>query len=217
MKVVLFLYFVSIFFSCKSQHEMTNNNKNKNKMRTPVVTKDFEKFDFQKFDSIQGFSIYTLEDGTHLELLKEADEYLSRETPKDSYFTLVKIFYLNGNVKEKGLSINSGDFRKGTFYYFDESGTLIREEDNDLLYKYSFEDLLKYLEKEKIPLTMGFIGSGIHTSIYKKNDTDGVKWLIRWLKETSSLPAIIEEIIIDGKNGNVISKREIEYRHYPSF
>lgn len=185
-------------------------------IKIPLITKDFEKFDFTKFDSAQGYSTYLLDDGTNVEYYKEADEYVYIEMPKDSYFALRKVYYSDGNIKVKGLAINSGGVKKGIYYFFNESGTLIKEEDYDRPYTFTFEDLLAYMEREKIPVTKGYIASGIHTKIFQENDTNGYRWKIRWLQNTSEIPLMMEEILIDGKTGKLISRRSYEYSHYPS-
>jgi hypothetical protein len=213
MKKAWIIILVTLCFSCCSQTQKGKINTKFSAMKTLVVTKDFEKFKFDKYDSVQGSSIYFTDDGTCFEYFREGDEYVSRETPGDAYFRLVKIFYLNGNIKEKGLFINSGDFKKGFWYYFNETGNLIEEEDNDRFFPYTFDDLVKYLTSEHIPLTMGFIENGFHTSIRSLVNDQGTFYLVKWLKDTSGMPNKIEEILIDGRSGKVVSKNLIAYRN----
>ena len=65
-------------------------------------------------------------------------------------------FYKNNNIKMKGLffnSLGSRGFQKGTWYEFDEQGKLIKEIDYDKFYKFTFEDILKFCEREKIKIS----------------------------------------------------------------
>jgi hypothetical protein len=212
-KILLLFFFTSI--SCNAKLEKTQI-KNIYMQDIVNVTKDFEKFDFRILNMDLGnYQTEILEDSTYIEYVIMKDKSQITMTPKNSYFKLVKYFYPNGNIKEKGLVINSSNFKKGYWYYFSESGILIKEEDNDLGFTFTFENLLVYLNNEKIPLTKGFIEGGLHTTIEKVTDSNGPKWIIEWY-DWSSIPVMLEEIIIDGKNGALIKRRRYVYKSYPS-
>ena len=119
-------------------------------MNIPVVTKEFEKFEFKNYDSSKGVNRVILPDGTYQEYDSQSpDGYVVTIQPNNSCFMIIKKFYKDGNIMEKGLMINSGDSKKGNWYYFDKQGRLLREEDNDLPFKFTFEDLFNFLKNGK--------------------------------------------------------------------
>src|SRR4051812_29397293 len=99
MKILKLIFIFLFYFSSHAQ--IVNEKKNNVPMNSITVTDGFEKFDFAKFDSIKGHNSMMMKNGDYIEYLKEGDELMIRNTPADSYFTLIKIFYLNGNIKEK--------------------------------------------------------------------------------------------------------------------
>ena len=100
-------------------------------------------------------------------------------------------------------------FQKGIWYEFDEQGNLIKEMDYDKPFKFTFEDIVKFCERENIPLTKGPImqSTGFHTTIRRSVENNKAIWQIEWLKK----PDIIEKILIDGVTGEVISKKDMKY------
>ncbi|AUX18932.1 hypothetical protein AQ623_12105 [Flavobacterium columnare] len=74
----------------------------------PIVTKNFEKFDKKYYDELKikyndvSFTIY-LKDNSYLELTDSS----YRLTVPNSYFTLTKGYYKNGNIKIKGSALNN--------------------------------------------------------------------------------------------------------------
>ncbi len=181
-------------------------------MNIPVVTNEFEKFEFKNYDSSKGVNRVILPDGTYQEYDSQSpDGYIVTIQPNNSCFMIIKKFYKDGNIMEKGLMINSGDSKKGNWYYFDKQGRLLREEDNDLPFKFTFEDLFNFLKKEKIPLAVGRIQGGFHTQINNNPDPKETWWEVRWLKDKSRMPNVIEEIRINGISGKVISRKQSGY------
>ena len=64
---------------------------------------------------------------------------------------------------------------------------------------------------EKIPLAVGRIQGGFHTQINNNPDPKETWWEIRWLKDRSKMPNVIEEIRINGISGKVISRKQSGY------
>jgi hypothetical protein len=194
-------------FSCNSSIPLTQTQTDQ-EMLIPTITNEFEKFDTYKFDSSLKVNIETKQDGTYIERERQSYGYITRIYNPQSYFIIIKQFYDNGFIKEKGVVFNSGYFTIGPWYSFNKQGILEKTVNNDNGYTYSFQDLFKYLNSQKIGLSIGRIElySGIHTTIEKESIIPGSPvWKIRWQKE----PQLIEEIIMDGKNGNVISKHNV--------
>ncbi len=186
------------------------------KVMIPVVDKKFEKFDSVKYENRVNKNSSTLEeflsDGTYVEL--DTGNYGKGyvETPLNSYFTLSKGYYKNSNIKMKGLVFNWFAFQKGIWYEFNEDGQLIKETDYDKYYKSTFEDILKFCEREHIEVKKGPIlqSTGFHTAIRRGYSLlmDNVSWWeIDWLKRSD----LIETIKLNGNTGVVVEKRERSY------
>ncbi len=91
-----------------------------------------------------------LPDGTYEEYYSMDGRYFTRIQPKGSDFTIVKNFYKNGNIEAKFLVFNQGKFPAGISYFFNEKGDLIQEQNNESLFTFTINDLLSYLQENKI-------------------------------------------------------------------
>ncbi|WP_228414861.1 hypothetical protein [Chryseobacterium sp. G0201] len=137
------------------------------------------------------------------------NNYFSDVYENNNPFKIEKIFFINGNIKEKALAFNNGA-SVGTWYHFDETGRLIKEENTDEGYDFKPEDVVKYCESHKIKLPKGYQDSGYKTSVYKK-EIDGKKvWQISYVIAVGK-EEFIEEIILDGKTGKLIKKKQVSY------
>ncbi len=182
---------------------------------TPYVDNKYEKFNQIEFNSSKKENSLTfrefLADGSYIELDQGSYGKGYNKTPKNSNYTIVKIYFQNGNIKSKGLTLNLPwtTFRKGIWYEFDESGKLIKETDYDKPFKFTFEDILAFCEKEKIQVDKGPIlqSTGYHTTIQRGLENNHPWWTIEWLKQ----PDILETIKLDGISGKVISRKDRNY------
>ncbi len=211
-KSLFLLLSVLALTSCQAQK--TINKKYKTKIMMPIVTKDFETFDSLNYEKLKVKSSDInefLNDGTFVETLKAKGGDWYNETPPHSYFSLTKIYYDNGNIKKKGLEFNWVGFQKGVWYEFNEQGKLIKEIDYDRPFKFTWEDVLRFCEKEKIPVQIGPVlqSTGFHTTIKRSVSPvlDVAIWEIQWLKEGD----LTEQITLDGENGRVVKRVEIKY------
>ncbi|MEO6830845.1 MAG: hypothetical protein ABI378_01350 [Chitinophagaceae bacterium] len=175
-------------------------------MNIPTVTPEFERLSPGKVDSLSRKLTVSTEGKTYIEEQKQSTGFIARISNADSYFKVIKNYAPGGQLRDKGVIFNSGSFPIGKWYYFNESGQLTKTEDNDTGYRFDFEDLYKFLEKHNISLTLGAIPplSGFHTTIEKKEQAGQPVWVVTWKKE----PQLLEEIILDGKNGRVISTKD---------
>jgi antitoxin component YwqK of YwqJK toxin-antitoxin module len=198
--------------SCHAQKkDQIITTQNKTNME-PIVTKDFEKFDSNRYEKLKAKDKFNttefLPDGTYIEMDEGNYGKSYSEIKPNSYFKLSKGFYSNGNIKLKGVSFNWFAFQKGIWYEFDEQGKLIKEIDYDKNYKFTFEDILKFCEKEKIEVKKGPIlqSTGFHTTIRREysETTKKATWTIEHLKTFD----IKETIALDGTTGAVLSRRE---------
>lgn len=178
------------------------------------LTKEFEKFDEARFGHLIKDGVYrgSLDYDYYVEILRsEKDTYYYLYHEND-YFALIRAFYTNGNIKHKGLCFNWFSFKKGVWRFFNEQGEVVNEVDYDAPFEFTFEDLLGFCKKEGITVEKGYIpqSSGYHTSIYREVSDRECWWQIEHLKIVDK-SAIAEQICLDGKTGNVISRKEYEY------
>ncbi|MDC8101364.1 hypothetical protein [Chryseobacterium rhizosphaerae] len=207
MKKIMFFLSLVMIFSGKSQ---------KRNMIIPAIDNKFEKFDIDKFikstkkdtDVLREF----LPNGNYIEMsIAKSGKYYS-ESYKDSYFMISKSYYTNGKIKYKGIIFNvpwGASFQKGIWYDFDENGKLLKEVDYDKPYQFTFEDILRFCEKEGIPVTKGPVlqSTGFHTIITRRIENEKPIWEIEWLKK----PSLVENIILDGISGKEISRKESKF------
>ncbi|SHM25245.1 MORN repeat variant [Chryseobacterium contaminans] len=191
-------------FSCKSQNI---------KDILPTIDSKFEVFDtilYKKlYNKNPSYPSETLDNGSYLEMNVANYGKSYSMTLQNSYYTLTKVYFPNGNIKTKGISNNTESLQIGIWYEFDENGKLIKEIDYDKPYKFTFEDILKFCEKEGIPLTKGPVlqSTGFHTTITRRIEKEKPIWEIEWKKKFN----IVESIILDGTSGKIISRRESEF------
>lgn len=125
---------------------------------------------------------------------------------KNDFFCYTYLFYQNGNIKEKGVTLNNGS-SVGIWYYFDESGQLIKEENTDGDYDFTPENIINYCEKHKINLPKGYQDSGYQTKVLKQ-EIDGKKvWFISYQISGDK----IKEIYLDGKTGEELSRKIVPF------
>jgi len=132
---------------------------------------------------------------------------------ENKYHKIVKHYYPNGNIKEKGFMVNSSDTKTETWYEFDENGKLTKTINYDKLTDLSLNDVLRFCELEKITIKSGYQEpfSGFYNSIYRYYDENSSSyiWAVRWLKKHN----LVEYIRLDGKTGKIREKTEEEYEN----
>ncbi|WP_375605399.1 hypothetical protein [Flavobacterium davisii] len=202
-----FLLLLLFFEMGYAQKTFTNYN-----VIEPIVTKDFEKFNQNDFlylkeeqkNIFRGFD----KEKNYIEMDKTNGEISYLKMYNNSYLTLSMMYYSNGNIKRKGVGFNNW-FCKGTWYEFSEDGKLIKETNYDEPYKFTFEKILQFCEKEKIPLTKGPITNGVHSQINRTYDEKFKQnvWYVSWFKQTD----LIEIFVLDGESGKLLEKRYMNY------
>ena len=234
MNKIKHLILLLTIISCNSQIQ-----KNKNIKIKDMITKDFERFDFNELlqngkTTKGGREKGLYESLSHTKKNGELTIYLygikneyysSRQYSYNNHYVIVKIYNGEGIIKEKGICFNSlGETRLGVWYEYDENGHLIKETNYDKNYKFSFNQVLDFcmskkmiLEKGDIPKTEG----GFHTKIRRYSLENKPVWIIEYQDgikpevrpfsdgEISGEKSIYEQIILDGETGKIISEKTI--------
>jgi hypothetical protein len=110
-------------------------------------------------------------------------------------------------------------FTKGIWYYFDESGKLIQEIDEDKPYKFTFDDVLQFCRKNGIKVNKGYEdtweypGNMTATNILRECFEGSCWWRIAY-KIPNGVETDEEIIKLDGVTGKVISKERIQGQRY---
>ncbi|MGV0925393.1 hypothetical protein [Empedobacter tilapiae] len=155
-----------------------------------------------------------LDSNNYIEIYFNKETFkITLETTKSSFFSIYREYYTNDNIKLKGLRFNNNNdrfsFRKGIWYDFNVEGKLIKETNYDEPYKFTFEDILKFCEKENIRVDKGPIlqSTGFHSTIRRDVENGQPWWEIKRLKTSDT----IEIIKLNGTTGEVLSRTEQEY------
>ena len=209
--------------------DTTINIKN---MEYPTVTNTFETFDFETYEQRPPADANGYRNSTYIQhfpngivtIMDKAAEangggfYCQIYYP-ESPFCVLKIYYVNGNIKEKGLTYVQG-FDKGIWHEFDPSGKLVKDTNYDKPFIFTFEDVAKYCEQNGIKIEKGYEsleGKGVKgsfiTYIFRDCNAKACKWTIRYRIRDPQAPQGITEktVILDGKTGKVISKSQVPY------
>ncbi|WP_222931358.1 hypothetical protein [Xanthovirga aplysinae] len=121
-----------------------------------MKTFDIENFNKQMTLSPQYEGFY-LEDSTYIKQFAAGGEgkdklYVEFESPPSpALFQTYRVFYYNGKLKLEGLQFPN-DFEKGIWREYDEQGNLIKETNYDEPFKFSFEDILHWIEERDIDM-----------------------------------------------------------------
>ncbi len=204
MKNYFLILILFINYSCNAQNKS---------LMVPEIDNRFERFDSFKYDSLykknSNYIKDTLNNGTYIEMNVANYGKSYSITTKDSYYTITKVYYPNGIIKTKGVSNNTETFQVGIWYEFDEEGKLVKEIDYDKPYKFTFEDILKFCEKEKIEIRKGPIlqSTGWYNEISRSIENGQPIWRIEHLKKTN----LIEIIKLDGVTGKVLGTETYDY------
>lgn len=149
MKNILFIASIMLLLM-NNQYLSQNPHQISYKTMNPyqyLITKETEKFDVIRYNQMKNeydiYSDYTKK-GNYFKMIsaKSGSSYV--EHIKDTYYSIVKTYYPNGNIHKKGLSFNQMTFKIGIWYEFDENGVFIKENNYDTDYLFTLEDVIKY-------------------------------------------------------------------------
>ena len=203
-RVVFFIFFILLFSHC-------------GRPNYPKIDASFERLDTSLLAYIdeQG---HFLPDGSYIEIeerenTEEKPYYICYRTPSNSYYTVIKEYYHNGNSYRKYISLNTRNNLFNTDYYFKENGEIEKIVNHDIECPFTFDKILTFCKKKGISnIPKGAINYTLPkntTTILKMSYKENTIWFIEWKKTNGSS----ELFFIDGNTGKLI-----EHRHgYWSF
>ena len=110
-------------------------------------------------------------------------------------------YYLNGRLKST-VQRFPNSFLADVMQEFDEEGNLIEETDYDKPFKFTWEDILKWVEKNEISMSNEYLDIG-------RNVVDGKPvWSVIWEKDDKTGLKIVG---FDGVTGTILQDEERDY------
>ncbi|WP_010522544.1 hypothetical protein [Aquimarina agarivorans] len=108
-------------------------------------------FDIENFNKkIIGREYEFIDKDSSIVIQKERQlEYKEIVQPRNSFFQTINKYYKSGLLKAT-YQFYPNQFLKGVRKEYDEQGNLIKEMDYDAPYKFTWEDILKLIEKISI-------------------------------------------------------------------
>lgn len=178
------------------QQKSTSRQDVENKINLKyTATFDIEIHNNHKDES--GYWLFTEKDGTQVTQYDATPGYVEIRLKPGDLFQEYRLFYPNGSIEEEKLMFVNNGFIKGVAKYYDESGNLVKEENTDLPYKYSWEDIKNFAIEHHIDLY------DKRTDIGRFQDNiDGVFWIVVWNTKVGEKP--LRSIKLSGKNGKIL-------------
>lgn len=241
MKKLIVLVLISALLQCKGQ---TKNNtpvskdtltsKNQSTMYRPKLDAYSEKLNLHDFedglydmyknkvnlDNIDIGNTYRYEkekDGSYIRLYGGLEGCSLTVTPKNSIYSIVKVYYENLMIKSKSIMLSHytpendlifSSVILGKEYQYNEKGELIKTIEHDAGYDFSFEQAYEYVKnnfKDDEQLKRG----EKYTYSFERAERNGIKyWKIRL--HIGDLDSSYTETVLklDAKTGEVLSQKE---------
>ncbi|WP_282165449.1 hypothetical protein [Cellulophaga baltica] len=198
MKNWLFILLYCLLSSCvnkeKSKTIPTENIKQKKIMTT-------EKFDIATFEEnkVDGEYNFIKKDGTKVRQTEGVNDYSVYEYPEPpSFFMKFKRFSKETKILQQDVTRFPNRFLVLRLEY-DNNGKLIEEQNYNIPYKFTFEQLLLLLKNEQDTID---IFDKKNTTIGRKSDESGTFWFITYYK----VPMRREVIKVDGVTGEILER-----------
>ncbi|MCF6351031.1 MAG: hypothetical protein L3J23_08410, partial [Flavobacteriaceae bacterium] len=167
--------------------------------QTKPIEMTTETFDIEKFEKnkVDGEYYYTLEDSTTVRQIESENEYIEYiMPPKPNLLEIYKQYYKSGEIQRYIISFPK-DFLVLKKNY-DKTGKLIEEIDYDKPFKFTFEQLVALLKKEKDTIDL----YDKNTTIGRGSDEKGTDWYVTYKKVLMRR----EFIIINGITGEILER-----------
>ncbi|MGH1518103.1 hypothetical protein [Chryseobacterium sp. JK1] len=164
MRKIILIQLLLIIISCHSQDKEKDNNRTHDKpeltkIETSINHKSMQTYTDEEFtdqdilrykkNKIEEGYEYIREDGSLVyEVDYECVMYRRYITPKGSLFVIHKEYHPNKKLWLKFETFGDRGFIKGLRYEYDEKGKLIKVEDWGKPYKFTWEQVKKYIEED---------------------------------------------------------------------
>ncbi len=146
IKSIVIFFLILALSSCNGQDKGSTSKQIKDK-------KIAEKFDFDIYRKTNyGSNSVTKEDGVIISMIdfdNQKGGVLKEIMPLQSFETIYKEYYANGNIKKREIYIGEKT-KMDTSEYYDENGNVEKVDENKKFGKIKPEDVLKFLEQKKI-------------------------------------------------------------------
>ena len=191
MKKIYLLIFLILFANC-------------GKPNYPKIDASFERFDTSLLKYIDNHGNF-LPDGSYVEILIDTTKkgeayYIYNKIPKNSYYLIRKIYYPNGNIKRKYITLDRKYGNFGMDYFFTEDGKLEKIEDHDLIWSFTINKVLAFLRKRGVRIPKNSTKNVPITITQFLNYETGPVWFIEWEKADFKT----EIFILDAKTGKLL-------------
>ncbi|WP_238527902.1 hypothetical protein [Aquimarina agarivorans] len=194
MRLLHIILSVFICFSCRGQESRQNNTTQKD---TTMTTEKFDIATFEK-NKINTEYNFVLDDGTKVRQVEGENDYSVYEYPAPpELFMTFKRFYKSNKSLEQHVIRFPNRFLKKRLEY-DKEGKLVEAVDYDKPFKFSFEQLLELIKKEKDTIDL----FDKNTTIGRGSDEKGTDWYITYKK----VPMRREVIKVDGITGEILER-----------
>lgn len=192
MKLTSLLSIILVIFSCNAQEK---NKQKQNEIEMTTETFDIETFKKNKVNNEYNF---VLDDGTKIRQYSSKDNFTEIISPSKStsLFQTQKEYFKNGKLHLMFISFERNFIKSKKEY--DETGKLIKEINYDIPFKFTFEQLLELLQKEKD--TIDILDKS--TVITRGVIDEGTLWEVEWKKTFGRR----ETLKVDGITGEVLER-----------
>ncbi|OBW41242.1 hypothetical protein AB670_02359 [Chryseobacterium sp. MOF25P] len=218
MKKIALISLLLVINSCHSQDkEKKNDNKEGKssniKIEIPINPKTMQTYTTEKFDIENYFKhsnkiSRTYEYETNNGKIMETDfdnSFMKVLTPKGSLFTTQKEYYKSGPLKSKWETFGDRGFIKGIRYEYDEKGKLIKAEDYDKPFKFTWEQVKKYVEQD---LKLDFFKDEVNINNYNGLSGGKPTWDISFKGNYKDVFGVYY-VTLDGTDGELLKVKKI--------
>ncbi|AZB29271.1 MULTISPECIES: hypothetical protein [Chryseobacterium] len=217
MKKIVLISLLLVINSCHSQDKEKKNDNNEGKssnikIEIPINPKTMQTYTSEKFnienyykhsDKISRTYEYEMSNGTKVTETDFDDGFYATYEYTNSFFITHKEFFKNGLLKSKWQTFLDDGFIKGDKYEYGSKGKLIKVEDWDKPFTFTWEQVKKYVEQDlKLDILKDKVG--IDNDL-EYPDYNFPTWNISYIGKYKDNPrGGIIRIMLNGINGEVL-------------
>jgi hypothetical protein len=215
MKKIILITLSLFVTSCHSQDKEVGKNKPSKdkespiKKEIPINPKTMETYTNEKFNIENYFKNsnkisrtyeYEINNGTKVFETDFDNSFLKDVTPKNAFFTTHKEYYKNGALKTSWQAFINNGFIKGNRYEYDLKGKLIKAEDWDKPFKFTWEQVKKYIEQD---LKLDLLKDEVKVNNYDGLSGGKPTWDVNFKGKYKDIFGVYY-ITLDGTNGELL-------------